>query len=151
MGDVDLVAIARQAIADAAPLATSRHARVELDAPATLPWRGDAQGLRSLLRNLVDNAVLHGGNAPRVTVRLARDDALARMSVDDNGPGIPAAERERVFDRFHRRAAGDSEGSGLGLAIVRAIAVQHGGKVELLDAPEGGLRAQVTLPASGAT
>ena len=149
MGDVDLVAIARQAIADAAPLATSRHARVELDAPATLPWRGDAQGLRSLLRNLVDNAVLHGGNAPRVTVRLARDDALARMSVDDNGPGIPAAERERVFDRFHRRAAGDSEGSGLGLAIVRAIAVQHGGKVELLNAPEGGLRAQVTLPATG--
>ena len=149
MGDVDLVAIARQAIADAASLTTSRHASVELDAPATLPWRGDAQGLRSLLRNLVDNAVLHGGNAPRVTVRLARDDALARMSVDDNGPGIPAAERERVFDRFHRRAAGDSEGSGLGLAIVRAIAVQHGGKVELLDAPEGGLRAQVTLPATG--
>jgi signal transduction histidine kinase len=149
MGDVDLVAIARQAIADAAPLATSRGASVELDAPPALPWRGDAQGLRSLLRNLVDNAVLHGGNAPRVTVRLARVDALARMSVDDNGPGIPAAERERVFDRFHRRAAGDSEGSGLGLAIVRAIAVQHGGKVELLDAPEGGLRAQVTLPATG--
>jgi len=72
------------------------------------------------------------------------------LSVDDNGRGIPAAERDRVFDRFHRRAVSDSEGSGLGLAIVRAIVAQHGGRVELLDAPGGGLRAQVTLPAAGA-
>jgi two-component system OmpR family sensor kinase/two-component system sensor histidine kinase QseC len=147
MTDVDLVAIVRQAIADAAPLAASRGARVELDAPSTLPWRGDAQGLRSLLRNLLDNAVLHGGAAPRVTVRVAHDDSLARLSVDDNGPGIPVPERERVFDRFHRRAVSDSEGTGLGLAIVRAITVQHGGRVALLDAPGGGLRVQVTLPA----
>ena len=94
--------------------------------------QGDAQALRSLLRNLIDNAIQHGGAAPHVMVEhrgRRRDHALLR--VDDSGAGIPPAERERVFDRFHRREGSAGDGSGLGLAIVRAIAHQHGGEVEL--------------------
>ncbi len=64
-----------------------------------------------------------------------RDGAL--LQVDDTGPGIPAAERERAFDRFHRRAAAAEEGCGLGLAIVQAIAERHGASVTLADAPAG--------------
>ena len=63
-----------------------------------------------------------------------------RLTVDDSGPGIPAQERERVFDRFHRRSGSTEGGSGLGLAIVKAIAERHGAMLELGDSPLGGLR-----------
>jgi two-component system OmpR family sensor kinase/two-component system sensor histidine kinase QseC len=147
--ELDLVAVARQAMADAAPLAAARGAVLRLDAPPALPMRGDAPQLRSLVRNLVDNAVKHGGSPPQVEVRLERDGGALRLRVDDNGPGIPAAERERVFDRFHRREGTAAEGSGLGLAIVRAVAARHGASVTLADSPLGGLRAEVCWPAAG--
>lgn len=144
---LDVAVVVREAIADAAELAAAKGGAIELDVPATpLRLEGDSQALRSLLRNLVDNALLYGGTPPLVRVGLqAQADAVV-IQIDDNGPGIPPAERERVFDRFHRRNPGQGSGSGLGLSIVRAIARQHGGGVSLLDAPQGGLRAQVTLP-----
>jgi len=146
MADIDLVAVARMALSDAAALATSRGARIELDAPPRLQMQGDEQGLRSLLRNLVDNAVKYGGTSPNVVVRLQADEHEVRLFVDDAGPGIPTAERERAFDRFHRRDTGGGDGSGLGLAIVRAIAAQHGGSASLADSPQGGLRVELHLP-----
>ena len=142
----DLAAIAREAMADAAALASATEATVTLDGPPTLPLMGDPQALRGLLRNLVDNALLYAGPAPHVRLSLKLEGNEALVHVDDNGPGIPPADRERMFDRFHRRDPGEGTGSGLGLAIVRAIAQQHGGCVTLLDAPLGGLRVQVTLP-----
>jgi len=145
---VDLVALARQAIADASPLAERRGAHVELDAGPGLAVRGDPQALRSLLGNLIDNAIKHGGDAPRVRVALAAAGPEVVLCVDDSGPGIPAEERERVFDRFVRRAGGAAEGSGLGLAIVRAVAARHGGRVALGESPAGGLRVEVRLPAA---
>jgi two-component system, OmpR family, sensor kinase len=144
--ELDLVALARQAIADAAPWAAERQARVELQAPAAVPMHGDAQGLRSLLRNLIDNAIKHGADPPRVVVSLETAADSVWLRVDDNGPGIPASERERVFDRFHRREGASTQGSGLGLAIVRAIAQQHHAQVGLDDSPLGGLRVWVRLP-----
>jgi two-component system OmpR family sensor kinase/two-component system sensor histidine kinase QseC len=147
MIDVDLAAVARQAVADATPLAVERHATLQIDAPAPCILRGEAQALRSLVRNLIDNAIVHGGDAPRVQVSIARVADGVLLSVDDSGPGIPAAERARVFDRFHRPDASRSDGSGLGLAIVRAIARQHDGQVTLAESPLGGLRAEVRLPA----
>jgi two-component system OmpR family sensor kinase/two-component system sensor histidine kinase QseC len=143
---LDLCALARQAIADAAALAAARRASVELKAPDSIVLPGDAQALRSLLRNLVDNAITHAGDAPRVLVTLENAADHVMLRVDDNGPGIPAAERERVFDRFHRREGSSSDGSGLGLAIVRAIARQHNAPVGLDDSPLGGLRVWVRLP-----
>jgi len=143
---VDLTDVARQAVADAAALARQVGAHIDLQAEVPCAVQGDAQALRSLVRNLVDNALRHGGPAPHVQVRVRASPGQALLQVDDHGPGIPAAERERVFDRFHRREGSSAEGSGLGLAIVRAVAQQHGGQVQLLDAPGGGLRAELRLP-----
>jgi two-component system OmpR family sensor kinase/two-component system sensor histidine kinase QseC len=145
--DVDLVAVANLALADAAPLAAEHQAVLELDAPAPCTLRGDAQALRSLVRNLIDNAIVHGGDAPRIKVNVAGTSQGVVLRVDDSGPGIAPADHARVFDRFHRPEGSSTEGSGLGLAIVRAIAAQHGGQVALADSPLGGLRVEVSLPA----
>jgi two-component system OmpR family sensor kinase len=72
------------------------------------------------------------------------------LRVDDSGPGIPEAERARVFERFHRRGGDTTVGSGLGLAIVRALCDRHGAEVRLDDSPMGGLRAEVVLPGPSA-
>jgi two-component system OmpR family sensor kinase/two-component system sensor histidine kinase QseC len=143
---LDLAALAQRAIADAAPLASQHGATVTLHATGPLPVAGDEAALRSLLRNLLDNAVLHGGPAPRIEVTIERADGGMRLRVDDSGPGIPPAERERVFARFHRREGSAEGGSGLGLAIVRAVAARHGASVTLGDAPLGGLRVEVAFP-----
>jgi len=117
---------------------------LEADAPVMLD--GDADALRSLVRNLIDNALKYGGTPPQVRVQVERSGDSARLRVDDAGPGIPAAERERVFDRFHRREPGRGSGSGLGLSIVRAVARAHGGSVQLADSSLGGLRVELRLP-----
>ncbi len=108
---------------------------------------GDPVGLRRVLVNLVDNAVRYARS--QVTVAVAAAAAGARVTVTDDGPGLPAADRERVFDRFTRVGADrgrDSGGAGLGLAIVRELVLAHGGTVTLADAGPG-LRAVVELPA----
>jgi len=145
-GAVDLSQVARQAVADSAALASSLGGYVDLAAGTAVKLDGDADALRSLVRNLIDNALLHGGKPPRVHVHLEADGADARLVVDDTGPGIAEAERERVFDRFHRSVPGSGTGSGLGLAIVRAVAQAHRGSVRLANSPLGGLRVEVRLP-----
>lgn len=147
---LDLAALAREAIAEAAPLASQHGATIAMQAQAPVMVAGDAAALRSLLRNLLDNAVLHGGNAPRIEVTIEREARGVRLTVDDSGPGIPPAERERVFARFARREGGATEGSGLGLAIVRAVAQRHGASVVLGDSPSGGLRVVVTFAPNAA-
>lgn len=143
---VDVVEPVRQATADTIPLARAEGVDLELDAPPELPAQADAAALRIMARNLIDNAVRHAGRDGRVRVQVAADAAGAIVRVDDSGPGIPAPERTRVFDRFYRRADSPAVGSGLGLAIVRAIAARHGAQVRLVDSPLGGLRAEVVLP-----
>jgi signal transduction histidine kinase len=112
---------------------------------------GDYGGLDRMLGNLVDNAVRYAGSAVTVTARA--DGAWALLAVADDGPGIPAAAAERVFDRFTRlddarsREGAEDGGAGLGLAIVRATAAAHGGTTWLEDAAPG-LRAMVRLPAA---
>jgi two-component system OmpR family sensor kinase/two-component system sensor histidine kinase QseC len=145
---LDLVDVAKQALADAAPLAEIEGTSMTLDAPASLPLRGDPQALRSAVRNLLDNAVKYGGL--QVRLGIAREDGCVVLRVDDAGPGVPEADRARVFDRFHRREGSDRQGSGLGLAIVRAVAEQHGAVVTLGDSPLGGLRAEIRWPEAAA-
>jgi signal transduction histidine kinase len=112
--------------------------------------RGDRGQLGRAIRNLVDNATRHA--AGRVDLRLWSDGAAAHLEVADDGPGIPAADRERVFDRFVRlegsrqRATG---GSGLGLAIVHEIIIGHRGAVIITDTAGGGATFEVTLPLAG--
>ncbi|WP_405002976.1 HAMP domain-containing histidine kinase [Kitasatospora purpeofusca] len=117
-------------------------------APAELRVFGWESGLRIMLANLLGNAAVHGradGVPARVTVRLAAEDAQARLTVDDSGPGVPPEDRAAVFQRFHRRR--DSPGSGLGLTLVAQQAALHRGTVALTAPPDGtGCRAEVTLP-----
>jgi signal transduction histidine kinase len=108
---------------------------------------GDPAGLRRVLRNLADNATRHASSA--VAFGIATGDGSVTVMVDDDGSGIPAAERVRVLDRFVRLAdarARDEGGSGLGLAIVAELVAAHGGTVAIADAPLGGARVTVTLP-----
>ena len=112
---------------------------------------GDADGLRRMLGNLIDNAVRYART--RVTVGVARDGSSVRLTVTDDGPGIPPGDRQRAFGRFARlddarsRDGDDQGGAGLGLAIVRATAQAHDGSAWLEDA-QPGLRAVVLLPAA---
>jgi two-component system OmpR family sensor kinase/two-component system sensor histidine kinase QseC len=145
---LDLSDVARQTLADLLPLAHARGSDVELHADAPLPLHGDRAALTALVRNLADNAVRHSPPGARIELRVARDDGLPCLSVDDSGPGIAAEDRARVFDRFVRRAAQGDAGSGLGLAIVRSVAQRHGATVELGESPLGGLRVQVRFGAA---
>ncbi len=149
-GVVDLAGLAHSVVDAQQPNAAARGVALEARAQGEVAATGDRAALRTLLDNLVDNALRHAGTGP-VAVSAAREGGAAVLEVEDHGPGIPAAERERVFDRFYRGEGAAEGGSGLGLAIVRRIVERHGGRVELLDARSGtGLRVRVLLPAAPA-
>ncbi|HEY9374956.1 sensor histidine kinase, partial [Streptomyces sp.] len=115
----------------------------------------DERGLRRVLRNLGDNAARHARGRVALDLATAQDGRIV-LGVEDDGPGVPADQRERIFERFVRlddardRADGDaSEGSGLGLAIVAELVAAHGGDVRAVDGETlGGARFEVTLPAA---
>ncbi len=96
---------------------------------------GEPQLLREMIANLVDNAIRYGAEGGRITVRIQIDPV--RLSVEDDGPGIPAAERIRITERFYRLPSSASSGTGLGLAIVTEIASRHGATLEI-GAPASG-------------
>ena len=146
---LDLSELVREALADAAPLALARGAQIELQADGPQAIEGDRAALVALVRNLADNALRYSPPGARVELRVAAMDGGVLLQVDDSGPGIPAAERERVFDRFYRRGAADEPGTGLGLAIVRSVAQRHGASVGLGDSPLGGLRVTLRFAAAG--
>ena len=110
---------------------------------------GDAFLLRELLVNLIGNAVEYTPAGGRVTVRIGLDDGSPCIEVEDDGPGIPAAERERVLERFYRLPGTSGTGSGLGLAIVREIALAHGARVEIGEGQGGrGCCVRLIFPAA---
>lgn len=112
---------------------------------------GDALLLEQLVRNLVDNAVTHAGRQVHISLSVVGDEAV--LTVDDDGPGIPADRRQEIFERFTRLDGArdrDHGGAGLGLAIVADIVKAHGGQVEVGDAPLDGARFRIRLPAADA-
>jgi signal transduction histidine kinase len=129
--------------------AAADERRIELvcETAANVEVFGDRELLAQALTNLLDNAVKYAPAGGRVTLRLTRTDDTARVSVADNGPGVPAADRERVLQRFTRLDQARSlPGNGLGLALVKAVAAQHHGRLTLDDnAP--GLIVTLELPA----
>jgi signal transduction histidine kinase len=145
---VDLSAVVAEGIKDTHDLALARDIDLGLDALPGLYIQGNREALRTLARNLVDNAVRYTppGGTVQVRCRSLGNDAL--LEVSDTGPGIAAQDRERIFDRFYRRAAAQEDGTGLGLAIVKAIAERHGARIELADASGGGLRVTLSFPRS---
>ncbi len=110
---------------------------------------GEPAALETLLANLIENAIHYTPRGGRIDLTTGMDSDGVWLEVADSGPGIPAAERERVFDRFYRQIGTDGSGTGLGLAIVKAIAERHGAKVILADVPSGGLKVRVLFPAIG--
>ena len=139
----DVVALARALVA-------SRGLAPEVLDASEGPLEADVDPRRfeQVLANLVDNAAKHGGGVVRVGLQV--DATRIVLEVDDEGPGVPADERELVFDRFARGRAASmrsgSEGTGLGLALVTQHVHAHGGTVEALDRPGGGARFRVVLP-----
>ncbi len=143
----DLSAIARNVAEAFMPSAEDAQRGLALDAPAPLLVDGDPELLTQMLVNLIENALRHTPPGARIVVKTARQNGQAIVSVIDDGPGVPPAERERVFDRFHRlEASRSTPGSGLGLALVAAVARLHGAEASLRDAAPG-LEARVSFPA----
>ncbi len=144
--DVDLDDVVREQVATAA----TRFPEVEITS-SIVPVRlgGDPDGLRRVVANLLDNACFHGDR--RVGVRVSAVGGVARLQVDDDGPGIPVAERARVFERFARLDGSRSRhtgGSGLGLAIVGELVSDHGGTTTIGESSWGGASAVATIPSA---
>ncbi len=158
LAETDLAALVRDAVADAHAVEPGRQVRAE--APARLVALVDEARIRQVLANLLGNVREHTPAGTPASVRLAQVAGGVVLEVADTGPGMPADDAARAFDRFHRggdRAAangggsapdsGDSGGSGLGLSIVQAIAQAHGGEAVLESQPGQGTRVKVWLPA----
>ncbi|OBQ83627.1 sensor histidine kinase [Mesorhizobium sp. WSM3873] len=143
---IDLTEAAREVLETHAPKAVERNIDLGLEEAGPVPVIGDGTMLREMIVNLVDNALRYTPAGGTVTVKLAAIGREGVMTVTDTGPGIPAEEREQVFERFYRIAGGAEEGSGLGLAIVREVVENAGGSVALGEAAGSGLRVEVRLP-----
>jgi two-component system sensor histidine kinase TctE len=167
---VDMAQLVRESVSDCVPLALRKGIDLGVDlaevatterAESGVYLEGSQVLLRELLANLVDNAIKYTPAGGQVTVILrcttwqrepqdgvqGSDIECAVLSVMDNGPGIAAEERAKVFQRFYRVLGSSAEGSGLGLAIVREVAELHGGEVSLHDNPlTSGLLVQVMFP-----
>ncbi len=151
---LDLRQLARDITAEWVPRALASGVDLGMDeaedasaAEAPARVRGIALLLRECLGNLIDNAIRYTGRQGTVTVRVRAEDTRVLVEVEDNGPGVPEAEREHVFERFVRGSE-DGSGCGLGLAIVREIVERHHGSVRLLAARPQGVIAQLDLPAA---
>jgi two-component system OmpR family sensor kinase len=146
---VDLAELARRTLGDMVGAAQAREIDLGIHEVAEATVLGQADALRVLLRNLVDNAIKYtpSGGTVDVSVRHADGGGGAELIVEDSGPGISPEERERVFSRFYRVPGSTATGSGLGLAIIKAIAERHGATLALdASARLGGLLVRVTFP-----
>ncbi len=144
---VDLRTLAARAADLYREVAEQKNIRIELDLPAPAEMDGDPVRLGQALSNLVDNALKYTPEGGRVTVAAAAEPGAVTVTVSDNGPGVPAAERDAVWRRLYRGDASRSQrGLGLGLTLVRAVAEAHGGSASVGDAPGGGARFQMRFP-----
>ncbi|WP_418122095.1 sensor histidine kinase [Variovorax sp. 160MFSha2.1] len=143
---LSLDALVQDRLAMIESLASSRNIELELVCEDRVPVLGERESLVSMIDNLINNAIKYSPPDGTVVVHVSRDGAQALLTVADQGPGVPAALRERVFDRFFRNPDQSQSGSGLGLAIVKSVVDRHGGEVTLGETASGGLLATVRLP-----
>ena len=152
---VELHTVVALAVADVLPQARAKNMDIGLvptPEAELLTVQAQAEALRILLRNLLDNAIKYTPVGGQVDVSLHRQDGQAVLSVEDSGPGITEGDRPRVFDRFFRASdAAPASGNGLGLAIVKVIADRHGASLALSQSERlGGLKVEVVFPAAEA-
>ena len=143
---IELSELAGELKASFAPRAAATQHPLELDAPGPLPALGDAERVLQIGRILVENALVHTPAGTTVRLSTAREGGRALLTVANNGPEIPLADRQAVFERFYRLDGTRASGSGLGLAIARELAELMGGRVEL-DATDGWTRFALVLGA----
>lgn len=134
----DLAALIRRVVGDMAPLIISGGQTIAVEGLEDAPCLGDPSAIERVVMNLVQNAARYGGR--KIIVRVN----ASGFEIEDDGPGIPPEERERVFEPFHRLSPSGS-GSGLGLTLVREVVARHSGRIDVLDAPGGGALVRVTL------
>jgi two-component system sensor histidine kinase GlrK len=152
VGAVGMDELLRQSVRSHQLAARAKSQRVELETTAFTVW-ADAAKLRSLIDNLLGNAVKFTPSGGEIHVRARQNGGSATIDVVDNGPGVPPEEREAIFEAFFRGRAGAfgrAEGTGLGLAIAREFAEAHGGRIEVVAGARGG-HFRVTLPVRSAT
>lgn len=145
---IDLTRLLRDEVAQLVPLALRKQQELSLDGAGQAAWIGaDEVALSVLVRNLIDNAIRYSPIGGEIGVSLSGEDGRVILQVRDNGPGVPAELRERIFERFYQQAPGKGQGAGLGLSIVSRIAELYGAELRAEDAPGGGLCVSVTFPA----
>jgi signal transduction histidine kinase len=145
----DAARLVRQTVETFAPLAAARQARVVTDVPETLAATLDEGAVRQVLLNLLDNAVKYGPAGQEVLVTLRSEPGQLRLTVEDEGPGIPAADRERVWRRFvrlDRDRETHAAGAGIGLSVVHDLVSLHRGRAWVEEGARGGCRFVVSLP-----
>jgi signal transduction histidine kinase len=147
---VELGELARAVAAEFELRGRERDVELQVHPPADGCWgRGDPDAVARVVRILLDNALRYGPAGEPIVLDTALHDGRAGVTVADRGPGIPAEEREHVFERFHRgRAAGSESGFGLGLAIGRELAERMGGSLRLAEGDAPGARFELLLPAA---
>ncbi len=135
MSTIDLNLIAKEVASEMAPTAIQKNIDLGFESsevPAIMT--GNAERIKALLYNLLDNAILYTQDGGKVTVAIiVENSSTIELKVTDNGPGVSPEERNKIFDRFHRVMGSGQEGSGLGLAIVKEIANLHGASITILD------------------
>ena len=146
-GAIDLTKLAAEAVIMLDSSAEERNVAIETGGGDALPARGEERAVIQILVNLIGNAIRHSPDSGRIRLSFSRAAANASVSVSDEGPGVPAADQQRIFERFERAHEKDS-GTGLGLAISRRLARSMGGDVTLDSDPGQGARFTLTLPAA---
>lgn len=144
--DVDLTELARDVSFEMLTVARAKGIDLGFEGGDRVVVHGEPVLLRELVANVVHNAIVYTQERGSVTVIVSHQHARAALRVVDNGPGIPAAERARVLERFYRIAGSKEHGSGLGLAIVKEICARHGIEIALADTPGGGLSVDFLWP-----
>jgi len=149
LAPVDLKSLLAASVAELAPAALTKDQDLSLEMPAEacVLAHARAEAIAIMLRNLLDNAIRYTPRAGRIGGTLGMDEGHARLAVEDTGPGIPEALRERVWERFFRPPGMESPGSGLGLSIVRQVLELHHGTAQTSPGKDGhGLRVEIRLP-----
>jgi len=146
---VDLATLARQVVAEVAPLALSKQQTVEVDAGNPCTVQGDATLLAVMIRNLVDNAIRYSPSGAIVKIPVSNEQGAVRLSVEDRGPGMSSADMARIGERFFRVVGSGQDGSGLGWSIARRIAAVHQAVVRVAKLDLAGCRSRSGFQSGG--